>query len=150
MTTTATSEQTLISLTYLSTATRPFSKDELAELLAKSRESNTRRGVTGMLLYKDGSFAQVLEGPAEQVDALYDKISRDPRHRAVTPILRRRIAERQFAEWSMGFRNVGDMTPDELQGYSDFLEPGSSDLSNLTRQPGHALTMLLAFRDAVR
>ncbi len=145
-----TDEQTLVSLIYLSTATRPFGKDELMELLAKSRRNNAQRGVTGMLLYKDGSFAQVLEGPADVVDALYDKISRDMRHRGITTILRRTITERQFPDWSMGFCNVGETSPNDMDGFTDFLEPVSKELRRLTSRPNHAMTMLLAFRDSVR
>ncbi len=154
MTATATSEDTLISVTYLSTATRPFTNAELAELLATSRRRNAARGVTGILLYKDGSFAQVLEGPAQVVDALYDKIRRDRRHRAVTPILRRRIDERLFGDCSMAFYNVEGVArgrhDGELEGASDFFEPNSEMVARLTAKPNHALTMLLAFRDAIR
>ncbi|MDZ4802991.1 MAG: BLUF domain-containing protein [Bryobacteraceae bacterium] len=40
----------MLSLVYVSSADREFSELELMELLEKSREKNTRLGLTGMLL----------------------------------------------------------------------------------------------------
>ncbi len=37
--------------------------DEIREVLARSHENNVRDGVTGGLLFSEGCFAQVLEGP---------------------------------------------------------------------------------------
>jgi Sensors of blue-light using FAD len=68
-------------LTYVSTATRPFSKADLSELMTKSHENNARLGLTGMLVYKDGNFMQVLKREEGDVRALYEKISDDPRYK---------------------------------------------------------------------
>ncbi len=54
-------------LVYVSSAVRPFSRVDLDDLLATSRANNARVGITGMLLYKDGNFMQVLEGDEEAV-----------------------------------------------------------------------------------
>ena len=70
----------LVHLVYTSIAAREFSKEDHTELLKKSRAANELLGVTGMLLFSEGNFFQVLEGEPEVVDALYTKISRDPRH----------------------------------------------------------------------
>jgi Sensors of blue-light using FAD len=60
---------------------KPFSTEELTDLLRKSRDNNAALGITGMLLYKDGNFMQVLEGDEERVRALATKVSQDRRHR---------------------------------------------------------------------
>jgi len=65
--------------------------EELAELLQGARDTNAELGLTGMLLYAEGSFFQVLEGQADVVDALYDKIERDKRHDQVTLVIREPI-----------------------------------------------------------
>jgi Sensors of blue-light using FAD len=70
----------VFSLLYLSQSTIPFSKQDLRELLTKSRENNSQLGITGMLLFKGGNFLQVLEGRQETVMSLYERISRDSRH----------------------------------------------------------------------
>jgi hypothetical protein len=58
---------------YSSAALVPFSDAELTDLLAVSRANNLRLGVTGMLLYHDGSFLQALEGEETIVERLYAK-----------------------------------------------------------------------------
>jgi hypothetical protein len=65
---------------YISCSARPFREDELLALLQKSRENNERLRLTGTLLYKDGNFIQMLEGPEDTVQAMTEKIGRDARH----------------------------------------------------------------------
>ena len=67
-------------LVYVSTATEPFSSEELTRLLETSRKNNTADGVTGMLLYHDGNFFQVLEGDRDAVIGVFRRVERDPRH----------------------------------------------------------------------
>ena len=52
----------MIQITYLSTATDPMPSQDLLSLLKECRENNAGCGVTGMLLYCNGTFLQVLEG----------------------------------------------------------------------------------------
>jgi hypothetical protein len=123
-------------LVYVSSAIVPFSPAELVDLLAKSRENNAKLGISGALLYKDGNFMQVLEGPAEQVQSLYAKIGRDPRHRGVLRLLEGTQPTRQFVDWSMAFRNLNAPEARTMQGYSEFLNTsltGSEFVSDPTR-----------------
>lgn len=111
----------LLQLIYLSTATHPMRPADLDSLLAVSRARNAADGLTGMLLYADRQFMQALEGPAQAVLATYGRIRRDDRHTSLIEMLRQDVAERSFADWSMGFHggNRADLTA--LPGYSDFL-----------------------------
>jgi hypothetical protein len=111
----------LIQLIYVSSAVRLLSEEELLELLAQAREANRQRNVTGMLLYGEGNFLQVLEGEAADVDAVYAAIQQDPRHHHLLLIEREPIAARNFADWSMGFHR---MSADELHapGYAKLWE----------------------------
>lgn len=83
-----------------------MTNDEVKSILRASRSNNTSQGITGLLLYRDGSFAQFLEGPAHAVDSLYDKIERDPRHHGVIRVLRQPVTKRDFRQWSMAFRDL--------------------------------------------
>lgn len=80
---------------------------ELQKILAASRRNNARVGVTGTLLYNAGSFAQVLEGPIDEVQRIFELIQRDPRHGEVTVIQSEFLDERQFPGWSMAFAGGG-------------------------------------------
>ncbi len=108
-------------LIYVSSAVTPFSDEELKSLLVNCRSRNTSIEVTGLLLYKDGNFMQLLEGEREVLETLYTKISRDPRHRGLIVLIRQTIAERSFPNWSMGFRDLRNKEVQSLPGYNQFM-----------------------------
>ena len=89
-------------LLYASNTSRDTPDSVLDDILAASRRNNAGAGVTGMLLYVEGGFMQVLEGGEEAVGAIYHRICRDKRHWN-TLVLLDRSAPRAFSEWSMGF-----------------------------------------------
>ncbi|HEY0240653.1 MAG TPA: BLUF domain-containing protein [Friedmanniella sp.] len=109
------------SLAYVSEASAALTGPELLELLRRSREKNITLDVTGILLYRYGTFLQLLEGPQGSVDELYATIARDPRHHAVSTVLVEDRPERRFSDWTMGFGDVdGDF--DDVAGFNDVLQ----------------------------
>ena len=134
----------LIHCIYASAASRDLEAGELAGLLEVARENNTRLGLTGMLLYAEGSFFQVLEGQAGVVDALYARIELDPRHRHVTMIIREPIPKRHFDAWTMGFCK---MSPEALAGMSGVNDFFGKDRTVVSVDAGRANKLLAAFRD---
>ena len=135
----------MLSLTYVSSATDLLSTEELVDLLAQSRAANERRGITGMLLYRDGNILQCLEGPEDAVRSAYDVISRDPRHRGVLVLVEEQVAERSFADWSMGFKDLSGTELAEVDGYSDFLRSGELDYLGDRAEP--VFHLIQVFRD---
>lgn len=129
--------ETLISTTYASVATVPFSDDDLAALLTLSRANNARAGLTGLLLFKNGQFMQVLEGPEGAVRSRLAIIGRDLRHSGVWTLASEPIEERRFAEWSMGYRPLKAGTLTGMPGYDGFLE--SDDGQWVTASRANAL-----------
>jgi hypothetical protein len=89
-------------LLYTSSTSRDLPEVTLESVLAVSRRNNTDAGLTGILLYVDGGFMQVLEGEPVAVSRTYQRICEDKRHWN-THVLLDRTAERSFGEWSMGF-----------------------------------------------
>ena len=73
----------------------------LDQILATARANNSRREVTGALLYNAGYFAQVLEGPRTSIEHIFERIQRDQRHGDVTVLECSGIQLRDFPEWSM-------------------------------------------------
>lgn len=134
----------LITLIYGSAAVDTFTEPELVALLEKSRANNQPLGITGMLVYRDGNFLQVLEGEAEQVDALFKKISRDPRHRGILIFMRRPLQQREFSDWSMGFVNLDTVNAEQIPGYSTYLNQPLN--SPEFEQEGFAFTFLRVFK----
>lgn len=133
----------LIHLIYSSAATRPFSRDDLTQLLVRSRRNNQRCEVTGMLLYANGSFFQILEGESKTVDELFGRIMKDERHKQVTQIIREPIAKRSFADWTMGFADITPQEADAIVGANDFFGKGQS-FTQLGQ--GRAKKVLAAFK----
>ncbi len=96
----------MIRLIYLSQAVKPFSSEQLLTLRRECRRSNSENGLTGVLLYYNECFIQVLEGKEETVNRVFEAIKKDPRHTNVTELERSYITERQFEDWSMGFEEI--------------------------------------------
>jgi hypothetical protein len=109
-------------LVYISYAEHPFTDLELVELLQKARENNKRQQITGILLYAQQRFIQVLEGEEEEVRDLFERIAGDPRHRKVTVVLEGQHTQRMFSKWSMGFKSLTDFQFRDLSGYTSVEE----------------------------
>ena len=73
----------------------------LKGIIASSKKNNPEEDVTGCLLSGSNSFLQLLEGPADFIDTLYSKISKDNRHENVVTLCAEKIDERLFLSWSM-------------------------------------------------
>ena len=84
---------------------------ETTEILKTSRSNNAKNSVTGMLVRKKKEFLQFIEGPAEIVDALYDKIKVDDRHRSVKIVEQGMAEDRVFFDWEMGFADEQNVQP---------------------------------------
>lgn len=66
----------MIQITYISSETRPMLQADLDDILSKSRKNNIELGITGMLLYGNKTFIQILEGDEKSVDSLLRKIKK--------------------------------------------------------------------------
>ena len=134
----------LIHCIYSSASTdKDLPKEELEKILEQSRQNNAKVEVTGMLLYEDGAFFQVLEGEESVVNAVYKKIEMDVRHERVTKLITEPIEERAFGEWTMGYPRVSRKELKEIDGLNDFFSQGKSFLE---LEQGRAKILLKAFQ----
>lgn len=132
----------LVQLIYSSNAKEAFSVGELEGILTASRKNNIDADVTGMLLYRQGSFIQVLEGPEKHVKTIYARIVTDNRHKNVTVLYEGTIQQRDFPSWAMAFNGFEG---DALTGLSDFLHLFRSK-DEQTLSEGSAKQLLRRFR----
>lgn len=93
-------------IVYLSSSVGLLREEDLLVVLQQSRHYNGEHGITGVLLYVNGSIIQVLEGGKEAVETLYQRIVQDKRHTGVTRIINRPITKRLFANWTMGYQTI--------------------------------------------
>lgn len=102
-------------IVYISAAVRPFLRDELTELLLECRLNNRKEGITGLLMYHDQQFFQVLEGAIDKLEGIYKKICSDHRHRGIVTLQKGRSAQRHFAQWEMALVELSNSS-DLFQG----------------------------------
>lgn len=96
--------------------------EDLDRILDASRRNNDRRGITGLLIYDRGLFLQVLEGQHDDVDAIYNKIIADGRHRNISILSNRYVVQREFGDWLMAFARGDSLF--ESDGFVDYRKMG--------------------------
>jgi Sensors of blue-light using FAD len=136
----------LIQLIYISRSTFGASKSfngidpSVGRILLKSRTSNQKNGLVGVLYFGDGCFFQCLEGSEESVDALYAKLQADSRHTDLKLLSRKPIAALSFEEWAMKYVPLDQQMSRLLEKHGDktfnpynFNESMTQEVMNLLR-----------------
>jgi len=113
------SSNTVYHIIYISYVPTPLYDDDLVNILTKSRFNNKMLDITGMLIYVNGKFIQVLEGEYDSVTKMYEKIKNDSRHRQVFRLMEGNSDDRIFKDWSMGFKKLTENQFLELSGFKD-------------------------------
>lgn len=108
----------LVRLLYASCPKVALTPDVIDGILEQSRLHNVPHGITGMLCFNDDFFIQVLEGSRRNVSEVYNRIAADPRHSEVQILIFEEIAERRFANWTMGQVNLNKVNASLLLKYS--------------------------------
>ncbi len=94
---------------YISNAVQLWQSDQLDILFSCAKNKNTTKNVTGLLLYSDGTFLQILEGESETVHSLFMKIKNDTRHNQITIMMDREIEQRMFKDYQTGSGVLEDL-----------------------------------------
>ena len=122
----------LTQLIYVSAQTSKNSAMDLIDIQEVASKNNKLNSVTGLLLYKEETFMQLIEGPSEEVRSLFKKIETDHRHKNIVKIIEEPIAKRSFKNWSMAVREL----PKNIQlphGIADFSDPNLIEAGNDSR-----------------
>ena len=135
-------------LVYVSNAKFGFSDKDMESILATSRRNNQAMDVTGLLVYADGVFIQVLEGAKETVGQLYDKITEDIRHDNIAVISDQNCDNRTFPQWAMAHLSGSTETVGEWAGISGAMN-GSELLSELAQNNDGVSKYLRGFAQAL-
>lgn len=113
----------LYNLAYISKNTIKGNADEIKEqirnILAAAHRNNPSAGVTGALLYSGGYFCQVIEGPEEVLEDLFESIQMDGRHGNVTVLHFQPIEARGFSDWAMALAGIEDNMRFDIEGVLD-------------------------------
>jgi len=91
----------MLRLFFISAATHFTTARELNDIMRVARQRNSAEGVSSLLIYNDGSFAQLMEGPNQVVLATMARIEKDQRHSGVAIIVEEEISTRILEGWDM-------------------------------------------------
>jgi hypothetical protein len=129
---------------YMSYARAPFTSAQLHQLLLLARRRNTELAITGILLYGNERFMQVLEGEEAVVRDLYELIRQDPRHQHVIAYADKPIPARSFTEWAMAFE---PNSPQQALGMAGYVGATTMtvDLSSFLPTDAKTFDVLRAF-----
>ena len=105
-------QKDLIELSYLSEAVSDFSFLGLMRLLDSARTFNKNNGITGILLYDNQQFGQVIEGERASVMKAWRRIQDDKRHHRIELLEIREITERSYPNWLLRFYGGETLTRD--------------------------------------
>jgi len=102
----------LVELSYLSEAVSDMSFLGLMRLLESARTFNQNNGISGILLYDNQQFGQIIEGERASVMKAWRRIQDDKRHHRIELLEIREISERSFPEWLLRFYGGETLTRD--------------------------------------
>jgi hypothetical protein len=92
----------------------------IPEILKSCEKNNSKRDISGMLIYANGRFLQALEGSEENVLETFDRISNDRRHYNLALIYKNAISNRDFSQWNMGFKELSETELNSLPHAAPF------------------------------
>ncbi len=90
-------------LVYISIASETLAYSDLKHILESSEKHNAINEITGLLIYQDVYFIQLLEGNETKVVETMSRIIKDRRHNHLQVILESKSNQRIFSDWSMAF-----------------------------------------------
>jgi hypothetical protein len=111
----------IYSIVYISASKDLLDDWLLKTVIEQSRENNSKKDITGVLIFCNGSIIQVLEGEREAVDSLFTKIKKDRRHSQVILLYQGMADHRSFEKWAMGYTSAEKRNMDELKDQLSFV-----------------------------
>lgn len=89
--------------TFLSVGSNLKIEPQVVKILSESKTNNKKNGLVGALFFGDGCFLECLEGDEMEIDALYQVLQKDSRHKDLKIISRKSITYPSFQKWSMKY-----------------------------------------------
>lgn len=135
----------LSQLVYVSNRKTNCTDEEIEKILASCEKNNPALNITGVLLYSNTKFIQLVEGEYKVINDLYNRIKTDPRHDQARLISLGPIEKKAFPSWHMGARKISDtevdfktsISPEDKQTFKSLLngkEENGSKVLGLLRK----------------
>jgi len=107
---------------YVSSASPNLTEYEIKRILSFSRDCNNENNITGILLYSDGNFFQVLEGNMEIVKSLFVNIRNNKNHQNILVIFEKEVSITQFDTYQSDFITLNSRFQSDIDLYFSQIE----------------------------
>jgi len=91
---------------YASQRSPDFKISEIVQMLKDAQNYNYNNGISGLLIYGNDRFLQVIEGIKAPLSVLYSRITKDDRHHSIKTMTEEDIDMPSFNLWRMLFINL--------------------------------------------
>lgn len=136
-------------MVYASKATfKPFKAGDsidkdVKDILTTARRENKKNNLVGALYYGNGCFFQCLEGNQQDINQLYAKLEKDPRHHELKVLSLEPVEQRSFSSWEMKYATIDR----EIRAFLRTHQMGKFDPYRFTPQMSAELVGLLQAAD---
>lgn len=110
-------------ISYVSSADPDLPEKDVKYLLKKATEYNNSQNITGLLLYSESNFFQLLEGEKDKIVKLYSQIEKDPRHTNIIKFIEKPVSRPAYDGYICGFLKEDTRYDDSiLENYLHHIE----------------------------
>lgn len=110
-------------ISYVSTATKDLPEQGINDIMNETNEYNKGEEISGILLYNERNFFQLLEGEKEVIEELYEKIFADSRHHNIIKFLEKETFKPSFEGYLTGFiTDSNKYDQSQLKKYLQYIE----------------------------
>lgn len=106
-------------ISYVSTANIDLQVQGVKDIMLTTNEYNKDKEITGILLYNERNFFQLIEGEKEIIQNLYGKITKDSRHKDIIKFLEKPVYRNAFDGYLTDF--ITDSNKYEQSQLKDYL-----------------------------
>jgi len=125
-----------LTISYVSNAPVELASGDIEALMIDVKEFNDTNNISGILIYSDFSFFQVIEGEFSIVKSLFDRIKQDYRHYNVLKILEVTSIKRRFHRYNTKF-----ITHHKNKASTELLKLIQHNNDNMIDQKLHSLVI---------
>ncbi len=102
---------------YVSSENDRMEENHIEILFSQTQRNNTANDISGILLYSQGNFFQVIEGDAITIKELFKKIENDDRHRNLFRVFNREIKQDQYDGYCCDFLTKHNQSEELNENY---------------------------------
>lgn len=116
-------------ISYVSSANPNLSKEDVADFFKQVNEFNNSHDITGVLLYAETNFFQLIEGDENEIKSLFSRIENDSRHSNIIKFVDKSIEGPAFDGYISRFvtdaSKLNDCNLETYIRHVEVLEPSS-------------------------